>query len=165
MKNIILFLIGMMISLPIFSQKISYPRYEIDSNGRKVVVMTIEQAQKLDNSTDLLKLIEELNINIGSYDSVCIKVINDKEKIIASQKIEIDIFKNIVNNRNEQIISLQNQILAYEKKIKLMQEESGIKDQIVTEQDKQIKKLKTKMVIGGIGSGAAIIALILVLIL
>lgn len=165
MKKIILFLVGIMLSLPIFSQKIEYPRYDIDSNGQQVIVMTIEQAQKLDNATDLLKLLEELNVNVGSYDSVCIQAINDKEKVIASQKIEINILKNIINNGNEQIINLQNQITDYEKKIKLTEEQLLTTNKIIDEKDKQIKKIKTKMVVGGIGGAAAIIGLILVIIL
>lgn len=165
MKKIILFLVGIMLSLPIFSQKIEYPRYDIDSNGQQVIVMTIEQAQKLDNATDLLKLLEELNVNVGSYDSVCIQAINDKEKVIASQKIEINILKNIINNGNEQIINLQNQITDYEKKIKLTEKQLLTTNKIIDEKDKQIKKIKTKMVVGGIGGAAAIIGLILVIIL
>lgn len=165
MKKIILFLIGIMLTLPIFSQKIEYPKYDIDSNGQQIVLMTIEQVQKLDNATDLVKLLEELNVNIGSYDSICIQAINDKEQVISSQKIEINILKNIIKNGNEQITSLQNQIIAYEKKVKITEEQLLITNQIVNEKDKQIKKLKAKMIVGGVSGGAAIIALILVIIL
>ena len=44
-----------------FAQTLDYPRYEVDSLGQKVIVMTIEQAMKLDNNSELLTLFEKLN--------------------------------------------------------------------------------------------------------
>jgi hypothetical protein len=41
-------------------RKIEYPRYT-DSTDKKVVQMTIAQAMKLDNNTELLGLFEELS--------------------------------------------------------------------------------------------------------
>ena len=53
MKNL-LFILTLLLSLTSFSQK-SYPRIEKDSLGNKIVIMTYEQAQKVDNSFELLK--------------------------------------------------------------------------------------------------------------
>ena len=102
MKKFLTLIIGMILSLSAYSQysqtKIEYPRYEVDSLGQKVLVMTIEQAQSLDNSTDLLVLFQKLNAQMSDYDSVCVKVINDKDKVIASQKMEIAKLKESINN-------------------------------------------------------------------
>ena len=43
------------------SGQIDYPKVETDSLGQKIVIMTIEQAQKLDNSSDLLVLFGKLS--------------------------------------------------------------------------------------------------------
>ena len=56
MRSLLTLLVGLFISINVFSQEIEYPRYQVDSLGQSVVVMTIEQAQTLDNNSDLLEL-------------------------------------------------------------------------------------------------------------
>jgi hypothetical protein len=51
--------------------------------------MTIAQAMKLDNNTELLGLFEELGSRDGNFDRVYIKVISDKDVVISKQKVEI----------------------------------------------------------------------------
>lgn len=169
MKKILTLIIGMIISLSAYSQysqpKIEYPRYEVDSLGQKVLVMTIEQAQSLDNSTDLLVIFQKLNNQINDYDSVCVKVINDKDKVIASQKMEIAKLKESINNKDLQIKSLQGEISAYLKKILILESEVDNRQQVIDEKNLQIRKMKTKMIFGGIGGGVTIIGLILGLII
>ena len=46
-----------------FSQltpEIKYPKFEVDSLGQKVIVMTIPQAMKLNNNSDLLEKFSSL---------------------------------------------------------------------------------------------------------
>jgi hypothetical protein len=50
--------------------------------------MTIAQAMKLDNNTELLGLFE-LGSRDGNFDRVYIKVISDKDVVISKQKVEI----------------------------------------------------------------------------
>ena len=168
MKKFLSLMIGLVLSLSSFAQyskPIEYPKFETDSNGQQVVVMTIEQAQALDNSTDLLALMEKANTQIGSYDSVCVKVINDKEQVIASQKIEIAKLKQSLDNKEQQIKALQGEVASYLKKILILEDEVANRQQVIDEKNLQIRKMKTKMVIGGIGGGAAIVGLVLSLIL
>jgi uncharacterized protein (DUF3084 family) len=165
MKKFLTLIIGMILSLSAYSQysqtKIDYPRFEIDSLGQQVLVMTIEQAQNLDNGTDLLVLLEKKNTQMGQYDSVCVKVINDKEQVIASQKMEIAKLKESINNKDLQIKSLQGEIAAYLKKILILEEQVANRQQVIDEKNLQLRKMKTKMVFGGIGGGVAIIGLVL----
>lgn len=168
MKKFLSLMIGLILSLSAFSQyskPIEYPKFETDSNGQQVIVMTIEQAQALDNSTDLLALMERANSQIGSYDSVCVKVINDKEQVIASQKLEIAKLKESLNNKDQQIKALQGEVAAYLKKILILEEQVANRQQVIDEKNLQIRKMKTKMVFGGIGGGVAIIGLVLGLLL
>jgi chromosome segregation ATPase len=168
MKKFLSLIVGLVLSLSAYSQysqaKIDYPKFETDSNGQQVVVMTIEQAQSLDNGTDLLALLEKQSTQIGSYDSVCVKVINDKEQVIASQKMEIAKLKESLNNKDQQISALQGEVAAYLKKILILEEQVANRQQVIDEKNLQIRKMKTKMVLGGIGGGAAIIGLILTLV-
>ena len=169
MKNFLSLIVGLVLSLSAYSQysqaKIDYPKFETDSNGQQVLVMTIEQAQALDNSTDLLALLEKQSTQIGQYDSVCVRVINDKEQVIASQKLEIAKLKESLNNKDQQIKSLQGEVAAYLKKILILEEQVDNRQQVIDEKNLQIRKMKTKMVFGGIGGGVAIIGLVLGLLL
>lgn len=165
MKKFLTLIIGMILSLSAYSQysqpKIDYPKFEIDSLGQQVLVMTIEQAQNLDNGTDLLALLEKKNTQMGQYDSVCVKVINDKEQVIASQKMEIAKLKESINNKDLQIKSLQGEIVAYLKKILILEEQVSNRQQVIDEKNLQLRKMKTKMIVGGLGGGVAIIGLVL----
>ena len=164
MKKFLTLIIGMILSLSSFAQyskPIEYPKFEIDSNGQQVLVMTIEQAQNLDNSTDLLALLEKQNTQMSQYDSVCVKVINDKEQVIASQKMEIAKLKESINNKDLQIKALQGEVASYLKKILILENEVANRQQVIDEKSLQLRKMKTKMVVGGLGGGVAIIGLIL----
>jgi SMC interacting uncharacterized protein involved in chromosome segregation len=165
MKKFLSLIVGLVLSLSAYSQyspaKIDYPKFETDSNGQQVLVMTIEQAQALDNSTDLLALLEKQSTQIGSYDSICIKVVNDKEQVIASQKMEIGKLKESINNKDLQIKALQGEVAAYLKKILILEEQVANRQQVIDEKNLQLRKMKTKMVVGGLGGGVAIIGLIL----
>ena len=165
MKNFLTLIIGMILSLSAYSQysqpKIDYPRFETDSLGQQVLVMTIEQAQNLDNGTDLLVLLEKKNTQMSQYDSVCVKVINDKEQVIASQKMEIAKLKESINNKDLQIKALQGEVASYLRKILILEDEVANRQQVIDEKTLQLRKMKTKMVVGGLGGGVAIIGLIL----
>jgi hypothetical protein len=165
MKKFLSLIVGLVLSLSAYSQyspaKIDYPKFETDSNGQQVLIMTIEQAQALDNSTDLLALLEKQSTQIGSYDSICVKVINDKEQVIASQKMEIGKLKESINNKDLQIKALQGEVAAYLKKILILEEQVANRQQVIDEKNLQLRKMKTKMVVGGLGGGVAIIGLIL----
>jgi hypothetical protein len=162
----ILTILTLIFTTLIFAQdvKIEYPRYVVDSTGQKVVQMTIAQAMKLDNNTELLGLFEQLGVEMGNLDQVCIKVINDKNLVISSQKVEITNLKENLVIKSQEIKTLQNEAFAYVKKIVLLEEQVGIQKDIVVEKNTQIKGLKKKMVFGGLIGGAIITGLTYLLI-
>jgi hypothetical protein len=164
MKKFLTLMIGLVLSLTSFAQyskPIDYPKFEVDSNGQQVLVMTIEQTQALDNATDLLAMLEKLNTQMGDYDSVCVKVINDKEKVIASQKVEISTLKESLLNKDHQIEALQAEVSLYLQKILILESEVANRQKVISEKDLQIRNIKTKMLVGGIGGTAVIIGLVL----
>lgn len=164
MKKLSLLLISILFSLTLMSQ-IDYPRYEVDSLGQTVVVMTIEQAQKLDNNSELLSLFEKLNAQMLDYDSVCIRVINDKEYVISTQKLEISKLKESIDLKDEKIITLQKEIEEHNKKVNLLEQQLLNRNDLIKVKDEEIRRLKIKMAVGGSASGLAIIGLIIGLIL
>jgi glucan phosphorylase len=145
----------------ILSQTIDYPRFETDSLGQKVVVMTIEQAQKLDNDTDMLSLFEKLDSDISSYDSICVKVISEKDIVIAQQTVQINQLKSLVENKDDQIVNLQSQINDYKnKELGYIKEISNKNEEINLHLDK-IRDQKIKMIVGGGLGGLTIIGLVI----
>lgn len=141
--------------------QIEYPRYEKDSLGQIVVVMTVEQAQKLDNATDLLVLFEKLNSQIAEYDSVCLKVITSKDKVIAEQTIQINKLKEACDSKDQQIIDLQKIIAKREETIANLDSQLKKSEEIQLVYKKEVRRLKTKMIVGGSIGGLSIIGLII----
>lgn len=165
MKSLLTLLVGLIISINVFSQEIEYPRYEVDSLGQSVVVMTIEQAQTLDNNSDLLELFEQLNVQIGSYDSVCVKAVNDKNVVISEQKVLIEQLNTNIDTKDNTIEALQKQVTEYQLREVMFNDQLTNLNNQIDLKDKIIRKQKTKMIIGGTLGGAAIVGLIVAILL
>lgn len=144
--------------------QIKYPRFSVDSLGQKIVELTIEQAQKLDNNSEMLLLVQRLNLEIMKSDSVCLKVIGDKENVITSQKVLITNLNKTIKVQDEMLKNLQTEITNHEQKEKVLENEVKNRQEVIELKDKRIRKMKLKMIFGG-GVGAAIIAGLLVLVL
>jgi hypothetical protein len=158
MKRIFALIIFLMSFSFAYSQ--GYPKIETDSLGNKVVVMTIEQAQKLDNNTDLLVLFQKLDADLGSYDSMCVKVINEKDVVIASQTVQIESLKSSVKIKDEKVTELQKEVAQHLLKIGSLQSEIDNKNTEINLHKGQITKAKWKFAIGG-GVGGLLIGLVL----
>jgi hypothetical protein len=154
MKKFLAILIFTLFSLTAFSQ--TYPRIETDSIGQKVVIMTIKQAQVLDNNTDLLVLFEKLNGQLGSYDSICLKVIGEKDQIIASQTVQISDLKSSLITKDEKIKNLQIQIADQGKNILSLNTELTNKNKEIDLHLGEIRRVKIKYLLGGSFGGAVI---------
>ena len=165
MTKLLTLIVFLIMTITLSAQKIDYPRYEIDSLGQKVIVLTIEQAQKLDNNSDLLILLEQYAQKISDYDSVCVKTLNDKEKVIDIQKVEIKTLKENLAVKNQEIQNLQQRINEYINKEIYWNGQMKLKDETIQIKDQQIRGLKSKMIWGGVGGGLAIIGLILGIVL
>jgi hypothetical protein len=168
MKNLIkyfIFLSILFLTTSVSAQKINYPRYEIDSLGRKVIVMTIEQAQSLDNETDLLPLFEKLNVQVGEVDLSCIKVVNEKDVVIAIQEVQISNQKSLLVVKDKEISNLQAQITDYKNQEFTYIKEIENKDKEIELHLDKIHDQKVKMFIGGGIGGVTIVGLILSLLL
>lgn len=160
MKKLLTLLL-LIISQMVFSQKSEYPRIEIDSLGQSIVIMTVAQAQKLDNDTDLLNEFKKLN-NANELEKIAyIKIIDGNEKVIASQKIEISKLSLTIDSKDSEITELKNRINEYALNNSILVKKFETSQSMVDEKNKQIKGLKTKMIVGGIGGAIAITALII----
>lgn len=147
-----------------FSQvtpEIKYPKFEVDSLGQKVIVMTIPQAMKLNNNSDLLEKFEAQEIKIKEYETLCVKVISEKDDVIAKLNLTIGKQDGQLLFKDEKIKSLQGEILGWMEKSHILEEKVANRQQVIDEKDKQLKRIKLKMVVGGVGGVAIIVPLVL----
>jgi hypothetical protein len=163
MKKIYTILMTLILTT-MFSQvtpKIKYPKFEIDSLGQKVIVMTIPQAMKLNNNSDLLEKFEAQDIKIQQYETLCVKVISDKDQVISKLNIVIGQQNGQLLIKDDKIKSLQGEILVWMEKNQILEKQLSNRNEVIDEKSKQIRKLKTKMIIGGISASTMIVGLIL----
>ena len=161
MKKILLLAV-LLISINVFTQ-IDYPRFDVDSLGQTVVVMTIEQAQVLDNKAEMLALFESMNSDINEYQEFCVKVINEKEEVIAKQDIQIKNLSDLNSNKDDQIENLKSQIVNYQVKETMWSEEVLNKDKEIKLHKEKINKQRNRMILGGSIGGAIISGLIAII--
>lgn len=154
MKKIYTILITLVFTT-MFSQltpKNKYPKFEVDSLGQKVIVMTIPQAMKLNNNSDLLEKFKEQDIKIKEYETLCVKVISEKDDVITKSNITINQQDKQLLLKDDKIKTLQDEIFTWMQRNKVLETQLNDRKEIIDEKDKQIKKMKLKMVIGsGIG--------------
>ena len=126
--------------------------------------MTLEQAQALDNNTDLLILFEKLDSGINNIDTICVRVINEKDEVINQQTIQIYNLKEALDNKDQQILNLQKSIEEKDKSILLLEKVITNKDTEINLHLGEIKRVKKKALVGGLVGGTSIIGLIIALI-
>ena len=143
------------------TQEIKYPRFEKDSLGQKVIIMTIPQAMKLNNNSNILEKFEKLQEEMQDYENICVKVINEKDEVIAKLDVVISKQDQQLVTKDEKIKALQGEILAWMEKNNVLEKQLANRQQVIDEKDKQLKRIKLKMVVGGLGSVAIIIPLVL----
>ena len=142
-----------------------YPKIEQDPEGRTVVVMTLEQAQELDNATDLLALLEVANAKIADLDTLFIRVVADRDSVIHEQGLQIDLLKEQVAIKESEVQALLAEIKAKEATIKNLDAQiKNLSDQNSLK-DKMIRTLKVKSFLKSSISGAIILVLTAVILL
>ena len=155
MKKFLLAIFLIMCSAYSYAQ-IRYPKFATDSLGQKIVLLTIKQAQALDNQTDLLVLFKKMNQQIGSYDSTCIQVVNEKDVVIAKQTLQINTLNESLLAKNKQYALQQESISNLQEQIKSYKKESENDKISIDLYIKEIKKSKWKYGAGGGAVGIAV---------
>ena len=162
MKTLLIIILSF---LSLVSNAQEYPKFETDSMGKTTVLFTLEQAQKLDNSIELLILFEKLNGQLDDYDTVLVKIIGEKNKIINVQEVQIKTLKEALLNKEAIIENLNITIAIKDKLIQNHKTETQNVERQLGLANDRIKELKTKMFLGGTLGSSAIVALILLLVL
>ena len=142
---------------------IEYPIISVDSLGNKLVIFTISQAIKIDNKLDILELLKERELISVESDSISLRVINDKNLVIAEQGMKISKLEESNQNKQSQIDNLKSQIATYLLSESTYKEELSNKDMEIDLHLGKIKDLKRKNLIGGITGGVVITTLAAIL--
>lgn len=144
-----------------FTPEIKYPKFEVDSLGQKVIIMTIPQAMKLNNNSDLLEKFEAQDIKMKEYETLCVRVISEKDDVIAKLNLTVGKQDGQLLVKDEKIKSLQGEILGWMERNKVLEAQLINRQQVIDEKDKQLRRIKVKMIVGGLGGVAIIIPLVL----
>jgi chromosome segregation ATPase len=161
MKSVLLIL-SILFCFTVFSQ--TYPRIEKDSTGRKFVIMTYEQAQKIDNAFELLNLLEKAGSECDSLTLSYVKVIDNLEKQVVLLEGDIKLYKDQIKDKDNQVSNLNQRLSNCEKDVKLANEQIGIKDNQIVLLNNEISTLKTKRNIAyGAGIGGVILGILVVI--
>ena len=132
MKSLLLIFMLLLSSLS-FSQE--YPKIELNDKGEKVVVFTLEQAQKIDNDLEIYELLKVSRIKCDSLNLSYVKVIDEKNN-------QIVLLKNINRETEKQIIDKDKQINILVEQSKNLQKNIDLCDKQRVNDTKQIEGLK-----------------------
>lgn len=160
MKKLLSVLILMLSSIFAFSQ-IEYPRIETDSLGNKVIIMTIAQAQKIDNNMEILKLLTLQSSQCDSLSTAYLKVIDNLGKQVALLELDVNTLKSQIMDKDAQISNLQQQLSNSETINNLCEVQKNKQDQEIALLKKEVRKQKLQKVVGFAIGGVAIISSVL----
>ena len=152
MKKILMLTIFMIVSILSKAQTKDLPQYLIEGGDTIGIIISVEQAQVLDNDVELLELFKKLRINCDNLDSHYIEVINAQNDQIALLKVNTKELQGQGVALNSQITSLKEQVQNSEKKNKLCDEELVNKDEEIKILKKEIFKQKVKKIISVTGN-------------
>ena len=161
------YLLTILLSITIFvSYSQDYPRIETDSTGKKLVVMTYEQAQKIDNAFELLTLLEKAGAECDSLTLSYVKVIDGLNQQVTLLEGDIKLHKNQLLDKDDQIYNLQQRLKNSETNVSTCEQQISTKNEQIDLLNKEIKTLKRKRNIAyGAGVLGIISGILLVLVL
>lgn len=158
MKSILTFVLTCLLTFSAFCQvdTASYPKYYVVNGDTIGVIITIEQAQKIDNDLEIKNLLEKSLIDCDSLSSQYIVVVDKLEKRVAILEVKNSELLKATSQQEMIISKLNDKIKNFEKELSLCDEQGKKKDQIISNQNKTINKLL-------IGGGALNLGLLIII--
>lgn len=154
MKKTLLLLLSFLIcSLLSFSQSTDFPQYYIKNGDTLGIIISLEQAQKIDNDYDMLDLLKNYKVAVDKLDSAYIFVIDNMKQQVAVLNLKISQLEGIIKLKDSQIDNLKDQIDKYRRDNDLANAQLKAKDEIIDNYKKEKKSafLKTFALVIGIG--------------
>lgn len=135
------------------------PEFYVIDGDTVGVIITVEQAQKIDSDLEMLKLFKQLDNQVQQVDEFYISVINSQNDKISILETTISKLRLASVNQDEMIKTLKDKIEKRKKDIELANQQI-FNDQVIIQGLKEdLSKEKTKKIIGTAttGTGAAIL--------
>lgn len=159
--KIIFCIIATMISLASVSQE--YPKIELNKRGEKLVVFTLEQAQKIDNDLEILSLLEKSSIQCDSLNLSNARTIDVQARQIEFLDKGILVLEEQVKDKDLQIENISTRFKNLEKNNKICDEQKTIKERQISKLKLDLKKEKAKSwLLGGSGIAIGILAILII---
>jgi len=159
--KIIFCIIATMISLASVSQE--YPKIELNKRGEKLVVFTLEQAQKIDNDLEILSLLEKSSIQCDSLNLSNASTIDAQARQIEFLDKGIMSLEEQVKDKDLQIENISTRFKNLEKNNKICDEQKTIKERQISKLKLDLKKEKAKSwLLGGSGIAIGILAILII---
>lgn len=142
MKKIIILFVLLIGSINLYSQQLDFPKYYVVEKDTIGVILTISQAQRVDNDLELLEIFKKMDVSYKNGEIAYIKVVNGLNEKVAQLDIKVSEL-NSLNSDNKSLISnLQGQILGYQEELRLANEQSLKKDDQLSNSRSEVNKLK-----------------------
>ena len=159
--KIIFCIIATMISFVSTSQE--YPKIEHNKRGEKLVVFTLEQAQKIDNDLEILSLLEKSSIQCDSLNLSNARTIDAQARQIEFLDKGIMSLEEQVKDKDLQIENISTRFKNLEKNNKICDEQKTIKERQISKLKLDLKKEKAKSwLLGGSGIAIGILAILII---
>lgn len=156
MKSLFLTLL-LSLTYLISSAQTELPRYLIENGDTIGVIISVEQAQKLDNNSELLELFKKLRIDCDNLDTHYVQVINSLNEQVALLKVNVSELEGQSSSLSSWNESLKEQLKNSEKSNKLCNEELENKDQEIKVLKGELRRQKIKKVVSVAGNVALIV--------
>lgn len=144
MKNLILFFTLIFTSLICDAQNRQLPDYLIEGGDTIGIILSIEQVQKLDNNTELLKLFKQLQIDCDNLEGYYVSIINECNQQIALLEASNSSLTQQGSKKDELITNQEKRLDNCSKDSLLVSKELKNKDEEIKLLKKDLTKEKFK---------------------
>ena len=153
--------------LPVDTNSLT-PKYLVSINDTKIdtvgIVITIDQAIKIEKDFELLALYKNMHIDCDSTVNYLIQVVDDYKHLNVLAEAKFKAYEMESVDQDNQIYNLKQQINIFKQEILLKDGIISDKDKIISNDKFQIKYLKKEKKIETIIGSAIIVSLIYLLI-
>ena len=162
MKYLFTLVIGLIFSASTMAQQsivdtttknTEYPSYYIVDGDTLGIIISIEQAQSLDNDLELLGLFEKMKISCDSTIKAYVVVVNQYSNQVAILETKVQSLETTNKAKDEQIKELNSRILNYKMDLEKAGNQLKIKSEIISNQEKRITGLKLQRATYSVGAG------------
>lgn len=162
--NKILMILSLIILPMIGISQTELPEYFVEGGDTIGIIISIEQAQSLDNDAELLSLFKQMRIDCDNLDTHYVKVINALQEKVALLEIQK---KDLIRQGEEKdllISNLKSQISNCERNLYLCDEQLELKEEEIKILKKEIIRQKVKKIISVAGNVALAIVTTVIII-